>query len=57
MKVNQINVDRAMKVSDLVDQFDKSGVLGAGRVARASNILADMIQDEDMNVFMSLEAL
>lgn len=54
MKVNQINVDRAMKVSDLVDQFDKSGVLGAGRVARASNILADMIQDEDMNVFMSL---
>ena len=54
MKVRQIDVGRDMKVSDLVDQFDKSGVLGAGRVARACNILADMIQDEDTNVFMSL---
>ncbi|MDO5859230.1 deoxyhypusine synthase [Methanobrevibacter sp.] len=54
MKVNQINVDSSMKVSDLMDEFDKSGVLGAGRVARASNILVDMILDEDMKVFMSL---
>ena len=54
MKVRQIDVDSDMKVSDLVDQFDKSGVLGAGRVARACNIMVDMIQDEDMNVFMSL---
>ena len=43
-----------MKVSDLVNEFDKSGVLGAGRVGRACNILTDMIQDEDMKVFMSL---
>ncbi len=54
MKVNQINVDSDMKVSDLINQFDKSGVLGAGRVARASNILVDMIQDEEMKVFLSL---
>ena len=54
MKVNQIDVESNMKVSDLIYQFDKSGVLGAGRVARASNILAEMIQDEDMSVFMSL---
>ena len=43
-----------MKVSDLVKQFDNSGVLGAGKVGKACNILVDMIQDEDMNVFMSL---
>ena len=43
-----------MKISDLVDQFDSSGVLGAGRVGRACNIMVDMIQDEDMKVFMSL---
>jgi len=43
-----------MKVSDLVDEFDRSGVLGAGRVGRACNILTDMIQDDDMKVFMSL---
>ena len=54
MKVNQINVSKDMKISDLVNQFDRSGVLGAGRVARATNVLADMIQDEDMKVFMSL---
>lgn len=55
MKVNQINVESNMNVSDLIDNFDASGVLGAGRVARARNILVDMIQDKDMNVFMSLE--
>ena len=41
-------------ICDLINQFDDSGVLGAGRVARACNILAEMIQDEDMSVFMSL---
>lgn len=54
MKVTQINVDKDMKVLDLLNQFDKSGVLGAGRVARACNILADMIEDDEMSVFLSL---
>lgn len=54
MKVNQIDVDSSMKIIDLINQFDDSGVLGAGRVARSCNILAEMIQDEDMSVFMSL---
>ncbi len=54
MKVNPINVTNDMKIIDLINQFDSSGVLGAGRVSRACNILADVIQDEDMNVFMSL---
>ena len=54
MKVNQINVDNDMKIIDLINQFDESGVLGAGRVARACNILSDMIQDDEMSVFMSL---
>ena len=54
MKVNPISVDNNMSVLDLLDQFDESGVLGAGRVARACNILTEMIQDEDMNVFLSL---
>ena len=54
MRVNQINVEKDMRISDLISQFDASGVLGAGRVSRACNILTEMIQDEDMNVFMSL---
>ena len=43
MRVSQINVDKDMKIIDLINQFDQSGVLGAGRVARACNILTDMI--------------
>ena len=54
MKVNQINITNDMKVVDLIDQFDRSGVLGAGKISRACNILTAMIQDKDMNVFMSL---
>ena len=54
MKVNSINIESNMKISDLINQFDESGVLGAGRVARACNILVDMLQDDKMSVFMSL---
>ena len=57
MKVNQINVESNMSVSDLIDNFDASGVLGAGRVARARNILVDMIQDDDMNVSFDVETV
>lgn len=53
-KVNQLKINPDMRVSELIEQFDKSGVLGSGRVARASNILTDMIKDDGMNVFMSL---
>ena len=54
MKVDQLKLKKEMTVSELIEQFDKSGVLGAGRVARASNLLVDMINDEDMDIFMSL---
>ena len=54
MKVNQININNDMKVVDLIDQFDQSGVLGAGKVGQACNILTKMIQDKQMKVFMSL---
>ena len=48
MKVNQINVTEDMKIIDLINQFNNSGVLGAGKVGRACNILSEMIQDDDM---------
>lgn len=54
MKVDQIDIKPDMSVSELIDQFDGSGVLGAGRVARACDLLAKMISDNDTNVFMSL---
>lgn len=54
MKVNQININEDMTVSQLIEQFENTGVLGSGRVARACNLLADMIEDDKTNVFMSL---
>lgn len=54
MEVNQINIKKDMKISELIEQFDKSGVLGSGRVARASNLVATMFNDEDMDIFMSV---
>lgn len=54
MKVNQMTVKKDMKVSELMDQFTNSGVLGAGRIARASDLLVKMINDEDMDIFMSM---
>ena len=41
-----MKLKKEMTVSELIEQFDKSGVLGAGRVARASNLLVDMINDD-----------
>lgn len=54
MKVNQISIKKDMKVSELMEEFKGSGVLGAGRVARASNLLVNMINDPDMDIFMSM---
>lgn len=54
MEVNQLKIKKNMTVSELIDQFDASGVLGAGRLARASNLLVEMINDKDMDIFMSL---
>lgn len=54
MKVNQINIKNNMSVSDLIKEFELSGVLGSGRVARATELLANMIKNNDTKVFLSL---
>jgi len=52
--IKHISLSKGMKVSDLVSQMAGSGVMGAGRIARASSILADMFQDKDCKVFLGL---
>lgn len=54
MKVNHINIKKDMTITELIDQFSESGVLGAGRVARARDLLANMIKDDEYNIFLSL---
>lgn len=54
MNVNQMNIGKEMKVIDLLDEFSSSGVLGAGKVGRACELLAEMLSKEDMKIFMSV---
>ncbi|MDR0900895.1 MAG: deoxyhypusine synthase [Methanobrevibacter sp.] len=54
MNVNQINIKKNMKISQLIDEFSNSGVLGAGKVGKATQQLADILEDKDMRVFMSI---
>jgi len=49
-----MNIKKDMKITDLIDEFSSSGVLGAGKVGKASQLLSKMLADEDMKVFMSL---
>lgn len=52
--VSHISIQKGMKVSDLVNQMAGSGVMGAGRVAKASKILSEMLSDKECSVFLGL---
>ncbi|MEA3379125.1 MAG: deoxyhypusine synthase [Nanoarchaeota archaeon] len=50
-EVKQININENMKVLELVEQMNGSGVMGAGRIAKAVNLLTKMITEKDCKVF------
>ena len=50
--VKQMDVKPGMNVSDLVKEMSASGVFGAGRIGRASNIMRKMFDDKDCKVFL-----
>jgi len=54
MKVNQMNIKEKMTVSQIIEEFANSGVLGAGKVAKASTLLFNMINDDEMTIFLSI---
>lgn len=43
-----------MSISDFMQQLDQSAVLGAGRIAHATDLLARSIKDDDTRIFLSL---
>ncbi len=53
-KVKQMDLKNEMTVNELINEFDSSGVLGSGRVSRARNLLVEMINDDDMQIFLSV---
>jgi deoxyhypusine synthase len=53
-KVTHMKITPNMKVSQFIEQMGNIGVLGSGRVHRATQILSKMIEDPEMNIFLSL---
>lgn len=43
-----------MTVNQLIQEFDKSGCLGAGRLASACNIFERMVRDDGCTIFLAL---
>jgi deoxyhypusine synthase len=43
-----------MKISDFIEEMGNAGVLGAGRVYRATKLLSEMIEDPELNIFLSV---
>ena len=54
LKIDQMEVKNGMSVLELIQEMGGSGVLGAGRVYRATELLAEVIKDEDTAVFLSV---
>ncbi len=52
--VKQMDVKQGMKVSDLVKEMSYSGVFGAGRIGKASEIMKKMFDDKDCKVFLGV---
>ena len=51
-KVEHIKITKDMKVSELVEAMQKSGVIGAGKIGDAAQIFFDMIKDKDCKIFL-----
>lgn len=49
-----MDIKEGMSVLDIIEEMGKSGVLGAGRLARATYLFADSIKDNDTAIFLSV---
>jgi deoxyhypusine synthase len=52
--VKQMKITKGMSLSDLVNQYHQAGVLGAGRVARATRIVHNIFDDPEYLVFLAM---
>lgn len=49
-----MDIQEKMTVLEIIEEMGKSGVLGAGRLYRATKLLSQVIADEDTAVFLSV---
>ena len=53
-RVRQIRIKKNMSVNPLVKEMSGSGVMGAGRIAKAADIMEAMIKDSQCRVFLGI---
>ena len=53
-RVEQMRLRPGMTVGELADEMLKAGVIGAGRVGRAVEIVAEMFSNPDYTTFITL---
>lgn len=52
--VKHINVSKDIKVNDLVKSMSESGVMGAGSIGKAADIIEKMLKDTECNIFFGV---
>ncbi len=52
--IDHMEINGRMSVLDLIEEMGRSGVLGAGRMYRATKLLAEILEDDDTTVFLSV---
>ncbi|MFH1072574.1 MAG: deoxyhypusine synthase family protein [Nanoarchaeota archaeon] len=52
--VNHVSIVKGMKASALVSQMAGSGVFGAGRIAKANDVMQHMLKDRQCTVFLGI---
>ncbi len=53
-KVKHIRIDENTTISDLMFKMESAGVLGAGRLGRATSILTKILEDPDIFTFLAI---
>lgn len=53
-RVEQMKLRKGMSVSQLVDQMNATGVLGAGKIGEAAQLVSEMFSHHDYTVFLTL---
>ena len=53
-RVEQMRLRPGMTVAELTEEMQRAGVIGAGRVGRAVDIVAEMFRDPDYTTFITL---
>jgi deoxyhypusine synthase len=54
MIIDHMEINGGMSILELIEEMGRSGVLGAGRMYRATKLLAEILDDDDTAVFLSV---